>query len=255
VDGSQLFVWSGVTPNRAFGALTPATFTQYGNWTLDLTHNMVTYSDQTTEFAKLGTSGWFDAKDSSKGWYVSEFEKVVVPADATVTESYAYVNGVKEDTLKGIENLLGGSGNDTLIGDANANHLAGNGGADILDGGLGADDLTGGAGDDIFVFDTVLGSGNVDVIQDFDGAGVNGGDIIQLDSSIFGALSGVSDLTAHFESGTSDVASSATTRIIYNSATGALFYDADGSDTVSVPVQFATLSTHPALTAGDFLVV
>ena len=253
LDGSQLFVWSGVTPNTA-SSLTAANFTQYGNWTLDLTHNTVTYSDQTTEFAKLGTSGWFDAKDSSTGSYIAEFEKVVVPADATVTESYAYVNGVKEDTLQGIENLLGGSGADTLIGDANANRLEGNGGADILNGGLGADDLTGGAGNDVFVFDTVLGSGNVDVIQDFDGAGVTGCDTLHLDSSIFLSLSNVSDLSTVFQTGSSDVATGAATRLIYNSTSGALFYDADGVGGLDA-VQFATLTTHPGLTSGDFLVV
>ena len=63
------------------------------------------------------------------------------------------------DFSTGIENLLGGSGNDTVIGDNNANYLRGGpgsdslfgiGGNDTLDGGTGADVFSGGGG-----FDTV----------------------------------------------------------------------------------------------------
>lgn len=61
------------------------------------------------------------------------------------------------DTLRGIEHLIGGGGGDTLTGDADGNsldggtgadNLAGRGGADSLYGGAGNDTLTGGAGDD-----------------------------------------------------------------------------------------------------------
>ena len=63
-----------------------------------------------------------------------------------------------EDTLVGIENVSGGSGNDTISGTGAANSLdggAGNdtllglGGIDILTGGLGNDTLIGGAGNDV----------------------------------------------------------------------------------------------------------
>jgi Ca2+-binding RTX toxin-like protein len=52
------------------------------------------------------------------------------------------------DIYAGIENLIGGSGNDTLTGDANANSLDGGAGDDILIGGAAADALIGGAGID-----------------------------------------------------------------------------------------------------------
>ncbi|HJV53156.1 MAG TPA: hypothetical protein VJ652_16935, partial [Noviherbaspirillum sp.] len=79
--------------------------------------------------------------------------------------------GIGNDTLTGIENVTGGSGNDTLHGDDNDNTLEGgsgndtlfgaggndslDGGAgnDTLDGGSGADTLSGGDGDDVLIYD------------------------------------------------------------------------------------------------------
>ncbi|MCW5752732.1 MAG: hypothetical protein KIT81_16475 [Alphaproteobacteria bacterium] len=59
-----------------------------------------------------------------------------------------------------VENLRGGTGNDTLIGDHAGNHLEGvngndtlrgNAGDDTLTGGTGADTMSGGAGNDEYV--------------------------------------------------------------------------------------------------------
>ena len=63
--------------------------------------------------------------------------------NATVT-----VGGVAEDTIRNIENVIGGSGDDTLTGDSLANVLIGGGGNDMLKGGDGNDTLDGGAGID-----------------------------------------------------------------------------------------------------------
>jgi Ca2+-binding RTX toxin-like protein len=56
---------------------------------------------------------------------------------------------IGNDTLSAIENVNGGSGNDTIDGDSAANRLSGNGGVDTLNGGDGDDFLGGGAGNDI----------------------------------------------------------------------------------------------------------
>ena len=62
--------------------------------------------------------------------------------NATVT-----VGGVAEDTIRNIENVIGGSGGDTLTGDA-CQCAAGGAGNDVLKGGGGNDVLDGGAGID-----------------------------------------------------------------------------------------------------------
>ena len=62
------------------------------------------------------------------------------------TNAIVTVGGVAEDTIRNIENVQGGSGNDVLIGDGLANELCGLGGNDILRGGAGNDVLDGGTG-------------------------------------------------------------------------------------------------------------
>ena len=65
--------------------------------------------------------------------------------NATVT-----VGGVGEDTIRNVERIAGGSGNDTVIGDSLSNTLYGNGGNDSFQGGGNDDSFFGGAGNDSF---------------------------------------------------------------------------------------------------------
>ena len=77
--------------------------------------------------------------------------------------------------------------------------------------------------------------------------------VIALDDAIFTQIGGPGALNANaFVTGSA--AADADDRIIYDSATGNLYYDADGSG-AGAQVLFATLSGHPPLTAGDFLVI
>lgn len=73
------------------------------------------------------------------------------------------------DTLSGIENLIGGSGNDVLTGNAGANRLEGGAGNDTFNGAAGADRLTGGTGADTFLFTATSSStaAAADTITDF----------------------------------------------------------------------------------------
>ena len=84
-------------------------------------------------------------------------------------------------------------------------------------------------------FTTALGAGNVDMIVDF----TSGTDKIALDDAVFTAIGGLGALNANaFFAGTA--AHDADDRIIYDSATGNLFYDADGNG-AGAAVLFATL--------------
>ena len=142
------------------------------------------------------------------------------------------------------ESLRGGTGattgDDTIVGTT---------GNDFISGGLGNDTLTGNGGINTFVFDTTPSPTNIDSITDFQ-VGI---DKISLESSIFNQLSGGTTLLGSEFEISSIGATSASTRIVYDSATGALFYDADGTAGAS-PVQFATLALGLALTASDFVV-
>ena len=143
--------------------------------------------------------------------------------------------------------LTGGSGDDYLYGNGGNDTLIGGDGYDCLLGGLGADVLTGGAGADAFIFNTAIAK-NIDRVTDFSRID---GDAIFLSQSIFGTLA-VGNLNFDaFWTGTA--AHDVTDRIIYNSTTGALFYDADGTGKTQA-VQIATLSTALNLSSYDFYV-
>eukprot|EP01036_Dinobryon_divergens_P061603 gene61603-biopygen11458 len=65
------------------------------------------------------------------------------------TGAVVKVNGVNEDTISNIENVIGGSGADALTGDGLANRLDGGAGNDVLKGAGGSDLLDGGLSMDI----------------------------------------------------------------------------------------------------------
>jgi len=148
-----------------------------------------------------------------------------------------------------VENLvLTGSASINGTGNSLANVLTGNSGNNRLDGSTGSDKLTGGAGADTFVFSTSLGSSNVDTVTDF----AAGSDHIQLNRSIFAALAAGGLSEANFAFATDADAASA--RIIYDAASGALYYDKDGAGSAG-DVKFAVLSPNLGLHASDFLIV
>ena len=169
----------------------------------------------------------------------------------TVESSVTYnlTTNIENLTLTGA-GAITGSGNvldNVITGNGAANTLYGLDGADTLDGGLGADVLQGGLHADTYVFSTAIGGGNVDTINGYSVAD----DTIRLSNSVFTGLSaGALDADA-FHVGAA--AADAEDRIIYNSSTGALYFDADGTG-AGAAIQFATLSAGLALTSSDFIV-
>lgn len=155
------------------------------------------------------------------------------------------LNGTHVEDLR-----LVGSGHLVGKGNAYANNIRGNAGNNTLWGGDGNDVLTGGAGIDNFVFDTPLGAGNVDRITDFSVTD----DSISLFRSSFGALGGSNGSLAFGAFQTGAVALEADDRILYDGATGNIFYDADGSGAAAATL-FAQVSPGLAMTNFDFLVL
>jgi Ca2+-binding RTX toxin-like protein len=88
-------------------------------------------------------------------------------------------------SLAAIENVTGGSGNDTLIGNALGNILQGGDGNDILTGGSGNDSLQGGAGKNILIGglgnDTLLGGASEDLL-------IGGRYLLETDASVLQLL-------------------------------------------------------------------
>jgi len=178
--------------------------------------------------------------------------------------SYALAAGAEVETLT--TNANDGTAAIDLTGSDSANFIAGNDGANLLrgaggndflaagagidwlDGGTGNDTLQGGVGIDAFAFTASLIAGNADTILDF----VGGTDKIMLDDAVFTGLSMGSLPAGAFVVGTA--ALDADDRIIYDQATGKLFFDADGNG-AGAAIQFATLDTHPVISAGDFVVI
>jgi Ca2+-binding RTX toxin-like protein len=192
-----------------------------------------------------------------------------------------------KDTLKSIENATGSAVGDHITGSNKANVISGNGGADVIKGmggdddlygdtgpggsssgnsgadtmdggkgndslhaGLGADLLIGGAGRDNFIFSALpnpfLGMDDVDRIKDFNVKD----DTILLSSLYMEIDDGPLDKDVFVLGST---AKDAEDRILYDKASGKLYYDEDGKGGDDA-VHFATLQNKAALTYHDFLV-
>ena len=146
-------------------------------------------------------------------------------------------------------NILNGGGSaDTLFGGFGTDTLDGGLGNDKLYGGASSDDLTGGAGLDGFYFDAALNAAvNVDDILDF----VVADDAILLDRDIFTGIAADGGIgAAAFRAGS--VALDADDRILYDSATGQIRYDADGIGGTAA-ILFATVTSGTLLTSADFI--
>jgi Ca2+-binding RTX toxin-like protein len=151
---------------------------------------------------------------------------------------------VEKATLTGKLNL-------SAIGNALDNSLVGNTGANVLNGKAGADTLKGGAGADTFVFDILETSANADKIVDF----VSGADHINLSVSAFNALAGYGLGTLDLNELTfGTAATTASQHLIYDTAKGFLYYDADGVGGTT-QLEIAALSNHPTLVSSDIVLI
>ena len=163
-----------------------------------------------------------------------------------------YLSGAQSGT-EAANTLNGTAANDNFMGHGGNDVLNGGAGNDVLAGGIGNDTLTGGEGRDKFLFESELGSSNIDTITDF----TPGSDQIVLENYIFKGFAQTGQLSASsFVANSNPVATTTNATILYNTTTGALYYDADGTGATG-PVQFAVLgtTTHPTLSVADFVII
>jgi Ca2+-binding RTX toxin-like protein len=142
--------------------------------------------------------------------------------------------------------LNGGAGRDIILGGAGRDALTGAQGNDILVAGSGSDTLTGGAGADDFAF--TRPNEGIDTIRDFVVA-----DRILVSATGFGGglTAGAAIKPSQFTYG--KAAGDASDRFIYDTGTGALYFDVDGTGTAK-QVQIAGLTTKPLITNADIFV-
>lgn len=178
----------------------------------------------------------------------SRNDKVIEAAGEGVDTVRAKVNTWNlADNIERLEFF--GSGNFNGTGNGLDNRIVGGNGSDTLNGAGGNDTLIGGNGADRFVFNTALGASNVDLIQDFNALQ----DKIALSATIFKNVKAGNAFSAgSFNIGSA--ASEADDRIVYNKATGELYYDADGTGSIAA-IHFATLTAGLSLTASNFQVI
>lgn len=209
-----------------------------------------------------------DRMNGGGGFDFAHYDGSLIGLVASLANASGNTGEAKGDSYLAIEGLYGSRYADRLTGDGGANKLLGDGGDDSLTGqagndtitgGLGHDTIAGGPGNDVlvgvggedrFVFDAALNAEtNVDTIRNYEVEE----DRIVLDRGVFTNLGPGSVLLAsEFHIGPN--ATEPDQRILYNPTTGALLYDANGSEPGQA-VRFAALDPNLALTNTDFLIV
>jgi Ca2+-binding RTX toxin-like protein len=139
----------------------------------------------------------------------------------------------------------GRGGNDTIYGTYWADHI---------DGGTGRDVLYGLGHYDTFFFRAAAGTANADTIVGFN----SGEATIAMENGVFTALGAAGRFAegdARFAAGAGFTSGrDGNDRVVYDTSTGNLYYDADGSGAGAAQI-FATLQGAPDLAASDFGVI
>jgi VCBS repeat-containing protein len=184
--------------------------------------------------------------ETVNGGYDAIYTSVSYSLVSTFTLPF-YVEWLSTDAVYGTAPI-------NLTGNGFNNVILGNDGNNILNGAFGTDIIYGFGGADTFYFSDVAPynpnvPGGTTFIVDF----TVGTDKIGFNKDIFNLGAGPGPLPASaFVNGTA--AGDADDRLIYNPATGELYYDNDGSG--SYPqVLFAILTNHAAISAADIQII
>jgi Ca2+-binding RTX toxin-like protein len=233
-----------------------------------------TGNDTINGYAGIDTMIGGDGNDT---YYVDNIKDSIIEGDQSQSNAgdddlvhsiaTAYTLPVNVEQLiidgKAKGNATGNVLDNKLTGNLAVNVLSGLDGNDTLDGGSGNDTLTGGLGNDTFIFSQgIKGNKNIDTLKDF----VHGQDKIYLSADIFNKLAtavefvsgsepmSLAKADSHYLVSTAKVkAVDASSYLLYDTATGRLSYDEDGSGKL-VASSFVTLTGKPVLTLDDFYI-
>jgi Ca2+-binding RTX toxin-like protein len=213
--------------------------------------------------------------DGNDTYYVDNVKDVIIEGDQSQSnagdDDLVHSTATAYTLPVNVEHLIidgktkgNGTGNmldNKLTGNLAVNILSGLAGDDTIDGGSGNDTLSGGDGNDTFIFfQGIKGNKNIDTIKDF----VHGQDKIYLSADIFsklatavGFVTGSEPLSLakadnhYLLSATKVKAVDINSYLLYDTKTGVLSYDEDGSGKL-VASSFVTLTGKPMLTLDDF---
>jgi Ca2+-binding RTX toxin-like protein len=201
-----------------------------------------------------GSTGGADLFDAGAGYDSIEFRDRATSA-VVVDYRTGMITGGSSGTISftNVERIVAGNFADSLTGNASGQILTGYGGADTLWGAGGIDTLWGSGGADTFVF-REMGTANADRVSDW----ASGVDTLALDNAVMSALGADGDFVAgdaRFASGAGFTSGRVSSdRVAFDTSTGRLYYDADGSSSGASQL-IATVQSGATVAATDIVVI
>jgi Ca2+-binding RTX toxin-like protein len=170
--------------------------------------------------------------DTDTATYASRTAAVTVDLDGSGDDGES---GEGDNVAANVENVIGGSGNDTLTGSSDDNVLSGGPGTDTLDGLDGADVFNGGAGTDTVTYASRTNPVTVDIDSAPDDGEAGEGDDVETDVENLTGGSGADTLTGSSAANTLSGGGGGDTLA---GLTGADVFNGDGgTDTVSYAIR------------------
>jgi Ca2+-binding RTX toxin-like protein len=195
---------------------------------------------------------YYDADGTGAG--SAQFLGTLQGAPSIGATDVEVINGTSPTPTPTPGTSLNGTNNaDTLVGGAGNDTIFGNSGNDWIEGRGGNDQLSGGSGQDSYVF-REFGASNADTLLNFD----SNWDAMRFDNAAFTALGADGHFVAgdarFFAAAGASAGHDADDRIVYNTSTGQLYYDADGAGGADAQL-VATIQGGGTVAAQDIWVI
>ena len=177
-----------------------------------------------------GSGAGNDSYDGGAGTDTVTFASTTMGVTVDLTAGTATGTETGNDTITGVENVIGGSGDDDVTG------------------GTGANSITGGSGSDLFRYtattDSGIGSGNRDVIADFDGSDTS-------EDIVLDGLSGLSSFSFLGQGAFTGGGTAVEARYVDVGSDTIIELDVDGDGTKDMEIEL-TGNSGENLDSGDF---